>query len=139
MMVFGPTSLARLVPVVGATKRRILLELRRNRLHGYALAARLRLPLNGIYDHLRQLAQEGFVVHAEAGRRKVYSLTAKGSKLAEALREKASPPAATLQRRRIGERAVDRSRLTARPRIGRRHLQTPPARDPPGPPAARCL
>ena len=72
--------------VVGRAKRRILEALERKPTHGYELAKRTGLPLTGIYEHLRQLAGEGFVSGEAQGRRIVYRLTEKGRLLLRSIR-----------------------------------------------------
>ena len=64
---------------------RILIELNNGKLHGYELAGKIRLPVTGIYYHLKELADEGLIVSEKSGRRKVYSLTAKGKSLVSIL------------------------------------------------------
>jgi len=69
------------VTILRETKRRILVELKAKRLHGYDLAKRLNIPITGIYQHLRDLADVGLIVSQNEGRRRVYSLTKKGQAL----------------------------------------------------------
>ena len=73
--------------LISKTKTRILLELGKNKLHGYELARKMGLPVTGIYYHLRGLTEEGLIASEEFGRRKVYSLTKKGETLISVLRD----------------------------------------------------
>lgn len=73
------------MPLLSKTKMRILIEFSNGKLHGYELARKIGLPVTGIYYHLKELADEGLIVSAESGRRKVYSLTAKGKSLVSIL------------------------------------------------------
>ena len=70
-----------IVPILREAKRSILRELEGRRLHGYNLAKKLNLPLTGIYQHLRDLAEEGLIVSQAEGRRKIYHLTKRGELL----------------------------------------------------------
>ena len=73
--------------LLGKTKTRILIELAKGGLHGYELARKIGIPVTGIYYHLKELSDEGFIISKESGRRKVYSLTSKGEKLISILRD----------------------------------------------------
>lgn len=73
------------MPLLAKTKMKILIELSNNALHGYELARKLGIPVTGIYYHLKELADEGLIVSEKSGRRKVYSLTAKGKSLVSIL------------------------------------------------------
>jgi len=75
------------VNLLGKTKTRILIELGKGELHGYELARKIGIPVTGIYYHLKELNDEGFIASKEFGRRKVYSLTPKGEKLISILRD----------------------------------------------------
>ena len=73
------------LPIIGETKHKILLALRKERLHGYRLAKVVDIPVTGIYQHLRELEKEGLVSFQRDGSRKVYLLTSKGDKLLDVL------------------------------------------------------
>jgi len=75
------------VPLLGSSKRRILIILKDEPLHGYEIAKRLDLPLTGIYTHLKELSELDLIESQENGRRNIYSLTAKGRKLIELLED----------------------------------------------------
>lgn len=75
------------VPLLGHTKQLILLELRGNVSHGYELAKQLNVPLTGIYQHLKELTEEGLIDSKKEGRKKIYSLTTKGEKLVQLLKD----------------------------------------------------
>ena len=67
--------------ILREAKRLILRELDGRSLHGYDLAKKLNLPLTGIYQHLRDLTEEGLIVSQTEGRRKLYRLTKRGEAL----------------------------------------------------------
>ena len=67
--------------ILGKTKKCILKELKNLSLHGYEIAKRLNIPLTGIYQHLKDLSEDGLIVSQQVGRRKIYSLTSKGEVL----------------------------------------------------------
>ena len=73
------------VPILGESKRRILVELSKNDIHGYELASRLKISISGINQLLKEHSDEQLVKQTTSGRRKVYSLTDKGRKLVEVL------------------------------------------------------
>ena len=73
------------VPILGESKRRILVELRKDGIHGYELASRLKISVTGIYQLLKELSDEQLIESMPSGRRKVYRLTEKGRKLVEVL------------------------------------------------------
>jgi len=75
------------VPILGETKKRILLELEGGGLHGYQLARQLDIPVTGIYQHLKELSSEGLIISKKDARKKVYSLTEKGRKLVELIKD----------------------------------------------------
>lgn len=75
------------MPFGAAAKRRIILTLSRHPLHGYQIAAEAKVPLTGVYQHLKDLRNEGLIIATLKGRRKVYSLTTRGKKLADVLRD----------------------------------------------------
>lgn len=71
--------------ILGSTKERILREIGRGPMHGYALAKGLGISLSSAYEHLRDLREGGLVATAGRGRRRVYTLTEKGRHLLKAL------------------------------------------------------
>ncbi len=71
--------------VLGLTKERILKEIDRCPLHGYALASRLGISLSSTYEHLKDLRESGFIDLKQEGRRRIYLLTDKGRLLLRAL------------------------------------------------------
>ncbi|GAI04672.1 unnamed protein product [marine sediment metagenome] len=71
--------------IIGLTKERILKEIGKGPIHGYELANRLKVPLPAIYEHLKNLGEEGLVERRESGRRRVYFLTDKGKCLLRVL------------------------------------------------------
>jgi len=71
--------------ILGSTKERILREIGRGSMHGYALAKGLGISLSSAYEHLRDLREAGLVAAAGKGRRRVYALTEKGRHLLKAL------------------------------------------------------
>ncbi len=71
--------------IIGATKAKILHELSGQKMHGYLLAKQAGVPVTGIYQHLRQLRDEGLVDFELAGRRKMYFLTRRGRNLLEVI------------------------------------------------------
>ena len=73
--------------IIGSTKMKILKELEKNPIHGYALSKKLGITISSVYEHLSELEGEGLVKCVIDGRRKVYSLTEKGRKLLEILRQ----------------------------------------------------
>lgn len=54
--------------------------------HGYELAKELDLHGSTVYEHLHELADEGYIEGEEDGRRIVYSLTEKGELILQAER-----------------------------------------------------
>jgi DNA-binding PadR family transcriptional regulator len=77
--------------LIGETKLQILLRLREEPTHGYALADELDISSGYVYRHLEELEDEGMVeVHeqeTEGRQRKSYCLTENGELLLEALDE----------------------------------------------------
>jgi len=71
--------------ILGSTKEKILREIGRGPVHGYALAKRLGISLSSVYEHLRDLREGELVEAAGKGRRRVYTLTEKGRHLLKAL------------------------------------------------------
>ena len=71
--------------IISSTKGRILREIGRDPVHGYALAKRLGISLSSAYEHLRDLREGGLVAAAGKGRRRVYTPTDKGRHLPKAL------------------------------------------------------
>jgi DNA-binding transcriptional ArsR family regulator len=71
--------------ILGPTKEKILREIGRGPVHGYALAKRLGISLSSAYEHLRDLREGGLVEARDKGRRIVYTLTDKGRHLLKAL------------------------------------------------------
>jgi DNA-binding PadR family transcriptional regulator len=70
---------------VGSAKEKILKEIGKGPIHGYALANRVGVSLTFIYQHLKDLREGGFVEFREENRRRVYVLTAKGKHLLKAI------------------------------------------------------
>jgi DNA-binding PadR family transcriptional regulator len=62
------------------------MELSERSMHGYELALTLKIPVTGIYQHLKELSEDGLIQSSASGRRKVYSLTERGKKLAEVIK-----------------------------------------------------
>ena len=73
------------MPVISKIKLKILRELEKEPLHGYALSKRLKVTVSSIYTHLNELEKEGFITASESDRRKVYYLTDRGKTLLELL------------------------------------------------------
>lgn len=71
--------------ILGSTKERILREIGREPVHGYALARGLGIPLSSAYEHLRDLREGGLVQSKLIDRRRVYALTERGRHLLKAL------------------------------------------------------
>lgn len=75
--------------LIGDTKRGILLRLREDPTHGYALAKELEISSGYVYKHLEELQDQGMIEVKEAeseGRgRTTYRLTENGELLLEAL------------------------------------------------------
>jgi len=65
-------------------KLRILNLLESDPQHGYALAKDLDLHGSTVYEHLHELADEGYIEGEERDRRIVYSLTEKGELILKA-------------------------------------------------------
>jgi DNA-binding PadR family transcriptional regulator len=74
-----------ILAILKATKRRMLMRLRESSLHGYELAREVDIPVTGIYQHLRELEAEGLITYKKVNRRKVFSLTEKGTRLIDVL------------------------------------------------------
>ncbi len=64
--------------ILGKTKQKILYALSENEGHGYELAQRVKVPITGIYQHLKELARDGLIKSTTINRKKVYRLTEKG-------------------------------------------------------------
>ena len=60
-------------------KRRILALLEEEPRHGYALAKDLGKQGPTVYEHLQELEEAGYIESEQEGRRKVYSLTERGT------------------------------------------------------------
>lgn len=77
--------------LIGDTKRRILLRLRKEPTHGYQLSQELEISSGYVYRHLDELQKEGMIeVHedeTEGRERTFYRLTKNGELLLEALGE----------------------------------------------------
>ncbi len=71
--------------IISPAKMRILKELAKEPLHGYALSKRLGVTISSIYEHLSELEKEGLVAYRVDGRKKVYNLTEKGQGLLKIL------------------------------------------------------
>jgi DNA-binding PadR family transcriptional regulator len=71
--------------ILGPTKERILKEIGRGPIHGYALAKRLGISLSSAYEHLRDLREGGLVAAAGRNRKRIYTLTDRGRHLLKAL------------------------------------------------------
>ena len=87
-MFFSITSILITVPITGKTKRKILFELAKQNLHGYELAKRVDLSVTGIYQHLKELTQEGLIEPTRQDDKITYSLTEKGLFLVKVLKMK---------------------------------------------------
>jgi len=70
---------------IGPAKEKILREIGKGPIHGYALAGKVRVSLTFVYQHLKDLREDGFVEFREEGRKRVYVLTAKGKHLLKAI------------------------------------------------------
>ena len=73
------------MPLIGATKERILRKLAEEGIHGYALSRELGISLSSVYEHLEDLQKEGLAAGTQSGRRRVWRLTAQGRALLEIL------------------------------------------------------
>jgi predicted transcriptional regulator len=71
--------------LIGATKKKILLEIAKESCHGYKLAKVLTLPLSTIYGHLQDLKKLGLVEIKMQRRQIIYSLTDKGKLFVEVI------------------------------------------------------
>jgi DNA-binding PadR family transcriptional regulator len=69
--------------VISQIKLRILKELEKEPLHGYALSKKLKVSVSSIYAHLYELEKDGFIASSKSDRRKIYRLTEKGKTLLE--------------------------------------------------------
>lgn len=78
--------------LIGDTKLEILRELEEEPAHGYAIAEALDISSGGVYNHLRDLRDEGMIEIAEeteGGRQqKYYRLTENGRLLLKALSDR---------------------------------------------------
>lgn len=54
--------------ILGSTKGRVLREIAKEPIHGYALASRLKISLSSTYEHLKDLREGGFVELRQKGR-----------------------------------------------------------------------
>jgi len=75
----------RSMTILGETKKKILLQLAEQPLHGYQIALKIGVSVTGIYQHLKELRDEGFIIIINKNRRKIYALTEKGNKLIEVI------------------------------------------------------
>ena len=75
------------VAIVQKTKKEILIEIKKDKLHGYEIAHRIGVSVTGIYQHLRDLKDEGLIESEKNGRKKIYFLTKKGEALLSILVE----------------------------------------------------
>ena len=64
--------------LIGSTKRKILLEIKKKPSHGYQLALSLKLPLSTVYGHLKDLQELGLIEKQIYNRQIIYNLTDKG-------------------------------------------------------------
>lgn len=64
--------------LIGDTKKKILLEIAKEPVHGYKLALNLTLPLSTIYGHLKDLKELDLVESKVKDRQILYNLTGKG-------------------------------------------------------------
>lgn len=75
--------------LIGETKRDILLRLREDPAHGYDLANGLDISSGYVYQHLKELQEEGMIEvyedETEGRQRTTYQLTENGQLLLEAL------------------------------------------------------
>jgi DNA-binding PadR family transcriptional regulator len=63
----------------------ILRDIGKGPVHGYMLAKRLGISLSSVYEHLRDLREDGLVAATGRGRRRIYTLAEKGRHLLKAL------------------------------------------------------
>ncbi len=75
------------MPIISKIKLKILKELEKEPLHGYALSKKLKVTVSSIYAHLNELETEGFITSSKMERRKVYHLTEKGRALLKLVSE----------------------------------------------------
>jgi DNA-binding PadR family transcriptional regulator len=71
--------------IIGHRKKKILEEIKNNPSHGYVISKNLKIPISSIYEHLKDLRENGLVKFRQEKRRKVYRLTKKGEMLLKAL------------------------------------------------------
>ena len=70
--------------LIGETKKKILLEIAKQPIHGYRIASNLTLPLSTVYGqstvygHLRDLRELGLIEYQMKDRQIIYELTEKG-------------------------------------------------------------
>ena len=74
--------------ILGDSKRKILFQLVEQNLHGYDLALKIGISVSGIYQHLKELVDQGLIVVISDNRRKIYGITEKGRALAEIIKMK---------------------------------------------------
>lgn len=60
-------------------------EIGKGPIHGYELAKRLKISLSPVYEHLRDLRENGLVQSEGMGRKRIYTLTDKGRHLLKAI------------------------------------------------------
>lgn len=71
---------------MGATKKKILMEIAKEPCHGYKLAKALTLPLSTIYGHLQDLKKLDLVRIKLQDRQIIYELTEKGKLFIKVIR-----------------------------------------------------
>ena len=75
------------MPVLGTSKDSILKKISENPVHGYMLAEKLDVSVTGIYQHLKELRQEGYIyIIQEKNNKKIYDLTEKGKSLVKIIK-----------------------------------------------------
>lgn len=72
--------------LMGATKKKILMEIAKGPCHGYKLAKALALPLSTMYGHLQDLKKLGLVEYQAKDRQIIYNLTEKGKLFVEVIK-----------------------------------------------------
>lgn len=71
--------------LIGDTKKKILLEISKEPIHGYKLALTLTLPLSTIYGHLKDLKELDLVESKIKNRQTIYNLTDNGKNFIKVL------------------------------------------------------
>lgn len=71
--------------IISSRKKRILEEIQKNPSHGYQLAKNLNISLSSVYEHLKDLRENGLIESKTDKDKKIYFLTEKGKHLLNAL------------------------------------------------------